>query len=297
MPSHSRIIFRYGKALYFNWNEGKNMPELPEVETIRRTLAKHINNLEIKEVKLIWSSAVIGWEDQPFELLVAGRKIETIDRRGKYLLIRLDGDLTLIAHMRMTGRLNYYREKKEPEKHTHVVFRLERGEVHFSDVRKFGRIQAIPTPLCISGSSLAKLGPEPLEAEFTPEVFKERLGKKKLSVKAALLDQHILAGLGNIYVDESLFQAGISPERRADTLSEEEISKLHQAIQNVLQAGIDAQGTSFRDYRDANGEKGSFERELQVYGRGGEPCKVCGQPLERIRLAGRTTVYCAKCQK
>lgn len=273
------------------------MPELPEVETIRRTLAEHVVNLEIKEVKLIWSNAVCGWEDQPFEALVTGRRIQAIDRRGKYLLIRLDEDFTLIAHMRMTGRLNYFAEKQEPEKHTHVVFRLDHGEVHFSDVRKFGRIQAIPTPLCFSGSSLSKLGPEPLEADFTPEVLKERFGKKKHSVKAALLDQHVLAGLGNIYVDESLFRAGISPQRGVDTISEDEVSKLHQAIRNVLQAGIDAQGTSFRDYRDANGEKGSFEQALEVYGRSGKPCKVCGQTLERVRLAGRTTVYCSSCQK
>lgn len=273
------------------------MPELPEVETIRRTLAKRVTDLRIEEIRLIWSSAVCGWEDQSFETLVTGRRIQTIDRRGKYLLIRLDKDLTLIAHMRMTGRLNYYSETKEPEKHTHVVFRLEQGEVHFSDTRKFGRIQAIPTPLCLSGSSLGKLGPEPLEAEFTPEILKERFGKKKLSIKAALLDQHVLAGLGNIYVDESLFRAGISPVRGVDTLTDEEITKLHQAIQNVLQAGIDAQGTSFRDYRDANGEKGAFERELLVYGRAGQPCKVCRETLERLRLAGRTTVYCSRCQR
>ncbi|AET69077.1 formamidopyrimidine-DNA glycosylase Fpg [Desulfosporosinus orientis DSM 765] len=273
------------------------MPELPEVETIRRTLAGHVAGLVINEVELIWPKAVSGWEGQPFEVLVAGRKIKTIDRRGKYLLIRLEEDITLIAHMRMTGRLNYYSEKKEPEKHTHVVFRLDQGEVHFSDVRKFGRIQAIPTPLCVSGSALCKLGPEPLEQEFTPEVLKERLSRKKLPVKAALLDQHVLAGLGNIYADEALFRAGISPLRRVDTLSEEELAKLHQAIREVLQAGIDAQGTSFRDYRDANGEKGSFEQALQVYGRGGEPCKICGQTLEQVRLAGRTTVYCSKCQK
>lgn len=273
------------------------MPELPEVETIRRTLAEHVTNLKIEEIRLIWTSAVCDWKDQSFETLITGRRILSIDRRGKYLLIRLDEDLTLIAHMRMTGRLNYYSENQEPEKHTHVVFRLEQGEVHFSDVRKFGRIQAIPTPLCISESSLCKLGPEPLEAEFTPEVLKVRFGKKKLSVKAALLDQHVLAGLGNIYVDESLFRAGISPVRGVDTLTEQEISKLHHAIQDVLQAGIDAQGTSFRDYRDANGEKGSFERELLVYGRGGQPCRVCGQTLERLRLAGRTTVYCSRCQR
>lgn len=273
------------------------MPELPEVETIRRTLAGHVTGLVINEIKLIWAKAVSGWEDQPFEALVAGRKIKGIDRRGKYLLIRLEADLTLIAHMRMTGRLNYYSEQQDPEKHTHVIFRLDKGEVHFSDVRKFGRIQAIPTPLCLCGSSLNKLGPEPLAAEFTPEVLKERLSKKKLPVKAALLDQHVLAGLGNIYADEALFRAGISPLRGVDTLGTGELAKLHHAIREVLQAGIDAQGTSFRDYRDANGEKGSFERALQVYGRGGEDCKVCGQTLERTRLAGRTTVYCSKCQK
>lgn len=273
------------------------MPELPEVETIRRTLAEHVTDMKIEAIQLIWTKAVCGWKDQSFEALVTGRRIQAIDRRGKYLLIRLDENLTLIAHMRMTGRLNYFSENQEPEKHTHVVFRLEQGEVHFSDVRKFGRIQAIPTPLCLSESSLYKLGPEPLEAEFTPEVLRERFGKKKLSVKAALLDQQVLAGLGNIYVDESLFRAGISPVRGVDTLTEQEISKLHQAIQNVLQAGIDAQGTSFRDYRDANGEKGAFERELLVYGRGGQPCQVCGQTLERLRLAGRTTVYCSRCQR
>ena len=273
------------------------MPELPEVETIRRTLVEHVRDLKIEEIKLIWPSAVCGWEDKDFEDLVTGRRISTIDRRGKYLLIRLDKDLTLIAHMRMTGRLNYYPDLREPGKHTHVVFRLEHGEVHFSDVRKFGRIQAIPTPLCFSSSSLGKLGPEPLEEEFTPAVLKDRFGKKKVFLKAALLDQTVLAGMGNIYVDEALFLAELSPDRRVDTLSEEEISTLHQAIQNVLQAGIDAQGTSFRDYRDANGEKGMFEEDLQVYGRGGKPCHVCGQTLERIRLAGRTTVYCARCQK
>lgn len=273
------------------------MPELPEVETIRRTLLEHVLDLRIEEIALFWPSAVCGWEDKSFADLVTGRKIQSIERRGKYLLIMLDEDLTLIAHMRMTGRLNYFAEKKEPEKHTHVIFRLEHGELHFSDTRKFGRIQAIPTPLCISKSSLQKLGPEPLEAEFTPAVLKERFGKKKVFLKAALLDQTVLAGMGNIYADESLFIAGISPERRVDTLTEQEIQKLHHAIQYVLQAGIDARGTSFRDYRDANGEKGMFEQALQVYGRGGEPCSSCGQTLARIRLAGRTTVYCPGCQK
>lgn len=274
------------------------MPELPEVETIRRTLLEHVRNLRIEEVKLIWPTAVSGWKDKTFEELVIGRRIKTINRRGKYLLFMLDADLTLIAHMRMTGHLYYYPEHHhELEKHTHVVFRLERGEVHFSDMRKFGRIQAIPTPLCFDESSLRKLGPEPLTDEFTPAVLKERLAKKKVFLKAALLDQSVLAGMGNIYVDEALFQAGLSPGRKTDTLTEEEILRLHQAIQNVLQAGIDARGTSLRDYRDANGEEGVFQQALQVYGRRGKSCLICGQTLERIRLAGRGTVYCSNCQR
>lgn len=273
------------------------MPELPEVETIRRTLLEHVRDLKIEEVKLIWPTAVSGWDDKTFAELVTGRRIKTINRRGKYLLILLDADLTLIAHMRMTGRLNYYPDHHEVEKHTHVIFRLERGEVHFSDMRKFGRIQAIPTPLCFDKSSLRKLGPEPLADEFTPAVLMERLRNKKVFLKTALLDQTVLAGMGNIYADEALFQAGLLPDRRIDTLTKEEISKLHQAIQTVLRAGIDARGTSFRDYRDANGEEGLFKQALQAYGRGGKPCLICGQPLERIRLAGRGTVYCSRCQK
>ncbi len=273
------------------------MPELPEVETIRRTLLEHVRDLKIEKVKLIWPTAVSGWEDKTFTELVTGRRIKTINRRGKYLLVLLEADLTLIAHMRMTGKLNYYPDHLEPEKHTHVVFRLERGEVHFSDMRKFGRIQAIPTALCFDKSSLCKLGPEPLADEFTPAALKERLRKKKVFLKVALLDQTVLAGLGNIYVDEALFQAGLLPDRRIDTLTEKEISKLHQAIQTVLKAGIEARGTSFRDYRDANGEKGAFQQALQVYGRGGKPCLICGQPLARIRLVGRGTVYCSRCQR
>jgi formamidopyrimidine-DNA glycosylase len=273
------------------------MPELPEVETIRRTLAEHVTHLIITKVTLLWPNAVKGWENLAFEDLVTGRQIQALDRRGKYLLIQLEGKVTLIAHMRMTGRLNYYADPREPQKHTHVVFHFDKGELHFSDVRKFGRIQAIPTEFFISKSSLSKLGPEPLEHKFTPAVLKERFSKKKVILKAALLDQSVLAGMGNIYVDESLFLAGLSPERRVDTLSDEEINKLHQAIQTVLRDGINAQGTSFRDYRDANGEKGSFQQSLQVYGRGGEPCKICGRILERKKLAGRTTVYCSSCQR
>ncbi len=273
------------------------MPELPEVETIRRTLAGHITGLEIKKVILYWAPAVRGRGDSSFADIVSGSRIQSLDRRGKYLLINLDNGHTLIAHMRMTGRLLYYPEDLEPARHTHVVLKLSQGELHFNDTRKFGRIQAVLTAECFSTSSLSILGPEPLSEEMTPARLGERLARKKKNLKAALLDQTVVAGLGNIYVDEALFRARISPERSASALTEEELRALHQAMIEVLKAGIEANGTSFRDYRDANGEQGLFQKRLQAYGRGGEPCLNCGEPLKKKKVAGRTTVSCEKCQR
>lgn len=272
------------------------MPELPEVETIRRTLAQHVLNQTIDDVILRWPGAVRGWEVIPFEQGVRGRQILSIDRRGKYLLIHLDEDWTLLAHMRMTGRLNYYEEEREPEKHTHVVFKLSKGELHFTDTRKFGRILLVPTEQCTKHPSLCVLGPEPFDPNFTPKELGQRLKNRSVALKIALLDQKAVAGLGNIYADESLFLARLLPERAANSLKPKELKVLHAAIQKVLQAGIDSRGTSFRDYRDANGEKGSFQRSLQVYGRGGEKCTTCGKILVRKRLGGRTTVFCSHCQ-
>ncbi len=272
------------------------MPELPEVETIRRTLMKHVSGLVISKVNVLWPAVVQNWQERTFADVVTGRKINSIERRGKYLLFTLDEGWSLLAHMRMTGRLNYYPDEQTPERHTHLVFSLSQGELHFSDVRKFGRIQVIPTDMRLTSSSLAKLGPEPLEPDFTADLLGGRLTSKKLSIKATLLDQRVLAGLGNIYADEALFRAGIAPERKACSLSTEEIFKLHGGIQDVLNAGISSKGTSFRDYRDANGQKGNFQALLQVYGRGNEPCLHCGKLLEKLRLAGRTTVFCSHCQ-
>lgn len=273
------------------------MPELPEVETIRRTLAERVSGRTIEAVELYWPGAVLGWDKQGFAEIVSGKRIEELGRRGKYLLLSLSQGWTLVAHMRMTGRLFYYPEPELPGRHTHVVFHLNQGELHFNDVRKFGRILAVPTAEHLLLPALAKLGPEPLESGFTPEVFYRRLGKQKRPIKAALLDQEVVAGLGNIYADEALYLARLNPWRPSQSLNEPEIKALHAAIVTVLQAGIEAQGTTFRDYRDANGEKGAFQEELKVYGRAGEPCQSCGWPLEKGRLSGRTTVFCSHCQR
>ncbi|WP_206811475.1 bifunctional DNA-formamidopyrimidine glycosylase/DNA-(apurinic or apyrimidinic site) lyase [Paradesulfitobacterium ferrireducens] len=272
------------------------MPELPEVETIRRTLAGHITGLEITGVTLYWPGAVRSWESLPFPEIVKESRIQSLDRRGKYLLIHLDNGYTLVAHMRMTGRLLYYPEGLAPARHTHVVFKLTQGELHFNDTRKFGRIQAVPSAECLNISSLSILGPEPLSEEVSPARLGDGLARKKKNLKAALLDQTVVAGLGNIYVDEALFRAGLHPERPASSLTAAELKALRQAIRDVLEAGIQANGTSFRDYRDANGELGLFQKMLKAYGRGGKPCVHCGQPLIRKKVAGRTTVFCEHCQ-
>ncbi len=273
------------------------MPELPEVETIKRSLAKKALGKRILDVGIFWPPAAVSIPGGDFTELVKGREIESFARRGKYLLINLSRGLTMIVHFRMTGRLIYYADQQPREKHTHVVFYLDQGELHYSDIRKFGRIQLVSTSEAMQVASLAKLGPEPLDELFAFDQLGQRLAKKKSTIKASLLDQKVIAGLGNIYADEALFRAGIQPGRRTESLKVSEIIKLYNAIGEVLAAGIKAKGTSFRDYRDADGNKGSFQYNLMVYGRGGLECIVCGQKLERQKIAGRTTVFCPDCQK
>lgn len=273
------------------------MPELPEVESIKRTLTEKVLGQRITNINILWPAAVISLPGLDFTELVLDREIENIARRGKYLLLDLSRGLTLVIHFRMTGRLIFYEGKQPPAKHTHVVLTLEQGELHYSDLRKFGRIQLVPTVEIKKIPSLAKLGPEPLDEDFTFERLGKRLARRKRStIKSSLLDQRVLAGLGNIYVDEALFRAGIMPNRKTNSLKISEIIKLHLAICEVLEEGIKARGTTFKDYRDALGNKGSFQNSLMVYGRGGLECKVCGQELKREKIAGRTTVYCPHCQ-
>lgn len=273
------------------------MPELPEVESIRLTLAKNTLGRKILDVKVFWPSAAVSLPETDFAEMVKERSIESIDRRGKYLLINLSKGLTMITHFRMTGRLIYYPEKQSVDKHTHIVFYLDEGEMHYSDIRKFGRIQLVPTREANEVSSLAKLGPEPLDESFAFDKLGQRLAQRKSTIKAALLDQKVIAGLGNIYVDEALFRAGIKPGRHTNTLKVSEIILLYNSIYETLKEGIKAGGTSFRDYRDADGNKGLFQESLMVYGRGGQQCKECGEQLIKEKIAGRTTVYCPNCQK
>jgi len=275
------------------------MPELPEVETIVRGLrdvlcGKTIAGVEIRE------EMIIGYPEDPEEFRegLLERKITAMGRRGKYLILELNSNLQLIIHLRMTGKLLLKMREEEIESHTHVILRFKEGvDLRFNNVRKFGRMYLIDRDSPEKAGGFAGLGPEPLSSEFSPEVFRKILKRSGRAIKALLLDQKKIAGLGNIYADEALYRASIHPARPADELSREEMDKLYQSIDQVLKAGIKFSGTSFSDYVNALGEAGSFQERLMVYGRDGEKCPRCSCQINKDRIASRSTHYCPECQE
>lgn len=277
------------------------MPELPEVETIARTLRPHVLHARIGDVKVLREDCVHPLSYSLPEL--AGCGVEGIRRRGKLLLLDLDAcggeHLILAVHLRMTGRIYTMNSGAEPTPHTRCIFSLnmpdgKKKQLFFDDIRRFGRILAIAESRLEMWPFWRTLGPEPLEIDETN--FSQILRKRFSHVKAALLDQKLVAGIGNIYADELLFQAQVSPLRAADSLSNEECSRIWLAMREVLQRAISQCGSSIRDYRDANGNAGSFQNSFAVYGRGGQSCKRCGRTLQKVKVAGRSTVYCPQCQ-
>lgn len=273
------------------------MPELPEVETICRTLGSLVAGRRIEHCD-VWLPRLIKTPAAEFAKRVEGQQVQLLRRRGKYLLLELEQDV-LVIHLRMTGRLEYKSplEAVERRSHDRLRFVLDDGaQLLYHDVRTFGTFHLISGAEVSSLPGLSSLGPEPLEENFTVAYLQERLQKSRSRIKSFLLRQDVVAGLGNIYVDESLFLAGVNPLRTAASLTREETKKLHQAIQDVLQQGIDHGGTSIRDYRDGLGRSGENQRLLCVYGRGGEPCLQCGQAISRAEVAGRGTHWCSHCQ-
>jgi len=270
------------------------VPELPEVETIRRDLASLVLGRRIDEVEVLWPRTVQGLEAEAFQARLAGQRIEWLGRRGKHLLLHLSSGGDLIIHLGMSGRLLLEQGHISPEKYDRVLFRLEGGlALRFRDVRKLGWLALVKD----GEEFLASLGPEPLEEGFTAEVLTKRLAGRKGQLKPLMLNQRFLAGVGNIYADEALFAAGLHPCRRADTLSEEDIARLHWAIRSTLASGIEDRGSSVNDYRDAEGRPGRHQENLAVYGREGEPCPRCGAPIQRIVVGGRGTHFCPNCQR
>jgi formamidopyrimidine-DNA glycosylase len=275
------------------------MPELPEVETYVRELAPVLSGRTIVGADVRWPRTIAAPAPEAFADAVAGQRFERFGRRGKYMLFDLASGDTLIVHLRMTGKLQPQAGDAPVDKHTHVLFDLDDGQrLHYHDTRKFGRIWLVADP----GPVLAKLGPEPLGDEFSSAEFAAALATRKAAIKALLLDQSIVAGVGNIYADEALYLAGIEPARRGGELHEQEIKRLHRAVQTVLRRGIEYQGSSLggsslQNYIRPGGEQGGFQEEFNVFRRTGQPCPACGTPIERITIAQRSTHFCPECQR
>lgn len=273
------------------------MPELPEVETIRRGLATVLPSRVICDVTVNYSGSIKTSDSQSFRTGLSGRMVTGTGRRGKYLFIHLDDSSTIVIHLRMTGRLVFSETTLVTDKHTHVIFHFQDGSsLYFNDVRKFGTIWWLPDHRLTEISGLATLGPEPLSADFHFPYLNREVEKKTLSIKALLLNQTFLAGLGNIYADEILHRAGILPDRQSRSLSREERLALFEAVREVLDEAIEWRGTTMNDYRDAAGLSGSFQNRLRVYQRQNETCPRCGNIICRSIVAGRGTHFCPNCQ-
>ena len=270
------------------------MPELPEVETIVRGLREPLVGRQFTSVRVGWENLVARPAVEEFERGLVGQRILGVKRRGKYLIFTLSGEGSLIIHLRMTGRLSVKNGDDELDKHDHLIFELDDGrELRFNNVRKLGRVYLVDDEDEIVG----KLGPEPLDDDFTTADFAALLSRRRGMIKPLLLNQRLMAGIGNIYADEALFAARIHPERKADTLTASEIERLYHAIRPVLAQGIQNRGTTFSDYLDAEGREGRNQEHLRVFRRTGQPCPRCGTPIERTVVGGRGTYFCPRCQK
>jgi formamidopyrimidine-DNA glycosylase len=286
------------------------MPELPEVETIARTLRSHVVDAAISDARVLRASSLHRLSE-PVEKL-RGCRIAAVSRRGKLLLFSLDcskaedavirhrQDLLLLIHLRMTGRLLVHAKPHRPTAYTRCIFDLckpDGTEYHlfFDDIRAFGLIFVASPASLQQWPFWRQLGPEPLT--LAAQDFAERIMSRKAGLKSVLLDQKTLAGIGNIYADESLFAAGLDPRRKANTLSQEQCLHLLQKLKAILEKSIAECGSSIRDYRDANGNVGAFQNNFMVYGRAGQACRICRTKLEKTKVAGRGTVYCPSCQK
>jgi formamidopyrimidine-DNA glycosylase len=293
------------------------VPELPEVETIASDLRPLLVGRTVEAVDLRFPSIVRHPEPEAFVRGLAGQKVVALDRRGKYMIFRLKGHSghpsvgsadtsppsgeetpNLVIHLGMTGQL-LHKLPEDPERpHTHVVLRLDNGtELRYSDPRRFGRLLLGSEAELVAARKLPRLGPEPLDPLFTPRDLHRRLSGRRAPLKLLLLDQKILAGIGNIYADEALYRARIRPDRPPARISRARVKRLHEALRESLLLGIVNRGSSIDDYVDLYGAKGRQQEELQVYGRGGRPCLSCGRPLTLVRLGGRATVFCRRCQR
>lgn len=288
------------------------MPELPEVESVRRTLEPVLAGRRVAAVEVRSPHCLAAPRDPgAFARALTGRRFARCERRGKYLLLGFDDGAVLVVHLRMTGRLVYRAPDAAGagagagdaaaaapgDRHLHLVIALEGGgELRFSDVRKFGRLWLAAGEGDLP-EGLRRLGPDPLGDGFTLAILERALAGGRRSVKAVLLDQEVLAGVGNIYADEALFLAGIHPARPAGGVSATEAARLLAAVRQVLEEAVARGGTTFSDYRDGLGRPGGYGAALRVYKREGYPCPRCGTPIAKVRLGGRAARFCPACQR
>lgn len=274
------------------------MPELPEVETVVRTLSGLVVGKQIERVSVLLPRIIRTPDDvEEFKSQLAGQTIHAIKRRAKFIQFFLDRDV-LISHLRMEGRYGLYQAEEPVEKHTHVIFRFTDGtELRYRDVRQFGTMDVYPLGLETTTGPLAKLGVEPLDESFTAEVLSKLLKDRPTKIKPLLLNQECIVGLGNIYVDESLFLARIHPERPAGKLTKKQVASLHASIVATLSEAVEQGGSSIKSYVNGQGEMGMFQQSLKVYGRKDEPCVNCGTQIVRFVVGGRGTHICPVCQK
>ena len=299
------------------------MPELPEVENLRLGLEKAIVGQKIKKVEVRKPKLVSGKgtlrlpsakKKSQFEKGLAGEKFVTVERRAKNLIFRLTNDKILLAHLKMSGQFVYksadkkkpfigghpieLSEKELPNKHTHIIFELEKGTLYYNDTRMFGYVLYYRDPKTFEAENhFGMYGLEPLSKEFTVKYFTDTLKNKKGKIKAILMGQKVVVGVGNIYTDESLYEARIRPERVASALSLAEITSLHKAITRIMKRAIKTGGSSVADYILLDQSRGNYAREHKVYGKEGAPCANCGNPLLKILIQTRTTIFCPRCQK
>jgi formamidopyrimidine-DNA glycosylase len=273
------------------------VPELPEVETVRRRLAPLLEGRTFADVGIADARLTRPLDPTEVAAELTGERVALVDRRGKYLIVRFESGRALLVHLRMTGSFLHSSAGGLPEDaHRRAVVTLDDGsDVAYRDVRRFG------TWLLLEREEVdayvdARVGREPLADAYRAKHLAERLAGRRAPVKAALLDQRTVAGVGNIYADEALWRARIHPLRPAESLDADEVKALHRGVRQALQAGIRRQGSTLRDYRLPDGDEGGAQHEFKVYGRGGEPCDRCGTPIEKIRVAGRGTWYCPACQ-
>ncbi len=269
------------------------MPELPEVETHVLELRPLLQNRTLEDVDVFWPKTVSAPGLNRFCALLMGQTFRRLARRAKYMLLHLDDSWCLVVHLRMTGTFRVVSQSAEPHPHVRVNMRLQGGEaLHFLDQRKFGRMWLVQDPRPL----LTGLGPEPLSRQFTGQYLQRRLRHRSVALKAALLDQKVAAGVGNIYADEALFHAGLHPQKPAHAATAQECRRLCRAVRKVLRTGIAHRGSFISSYRPPSGVPGRFQLEHQVFRRTGEPCLRCGVPIAKVIVAQRSTHFCPRCQ-